>query len=570
MKERIRGNAWKINWNEWSKEVFERAKNENKLILLSLSGVWCHWCHVMDETTYSDEEIIKIINENFIPIRVDVDERPDISERYNFGGFPTFAFLTPEAEVITGGTYVPPEQFKEILKEMIEIQKKVNIKELASQTVSRKTELRKANPNEKIIWDVVDILISYFDENYGGFGLEPKFPIGDAILFLENMYAITKKAGFNVMVKKTLEGIISGLYDDVEGGFFRYSVSRDWKTPHYEKMLETNSNLLHCISYWYYLTGDKYYEEIARKTANYLLNILRDKDTGLFYSSQDADEQYYALNLEDRKKRNPPYIDKNIYSCKNANCALAFFRAGLYLGDENYIEISKNVWEKLVNDYFKNEGVLHSKDKNYTFLDDNAYLLDLSIQLYYYSLDEKYLDIANKLGNIIVNNFLDDNGLLKDSKQYEDSIGLLKEPFHPISENAIVMKDLYILSMLKGNEKFGEVSKNICSILSANYVNYAIFASSFANNLLLMLNQIEIRLVYSDISEPRKILHDNKLLLNPLISIKYIDAKAEDARKEYSKEGIYVCKGQVCYPPINDMDEFSKLMNKLVKETLKI
>lgn len=112
MKERIRGNAWKINWHEWSKEAFEKARKENKLILLSLSGVWCHWCHVMDETTYSDEEVIKLINENFIPIRVDVDERPDISERYNFGGYPTFAFLTYEGNLITGGTYIPPEQFK--------------------------------------------------------------------------------------------------------------------------------------------------------------------------------------------------------------------------------------------------------------------------------------------------------------------------------------------------------------------------------------------------------------------------------------------------------------------------
>ncbi|MDT7891270.1 MAG: DUF255 domain-containing protein [Thermoproteota archaeon] len=569
MSERIRGNAWKIKWNSWSKEAFEKAKRENKLVLLSLAGVWCHWCHVMDETTYSDEEIISLINENFIPIRVDVDERPDISERYNFGGFPTFAFLTHEGDVITGGTYVPPAQFKEIVKEMIELNKKGDIKDLIASSVSKKSEIRKANPNEKIIWDVVDILISYFDESYGGFGIEPKFPISDAILFLENMYSITKKNGFNVMVKKTLEGMLNGIYDEIEGGFFRYSVTRDWKNPHYEKMLETNANLLLCYAYYYYLSGERKYKDVVEKTANYLIKNLRDKDTGLFYSSQDADEVYYSLNLEERKKRNPPYIDKNIYSCKNSLCAISFLKSGILLNNEDYINIALEVSKKLYNEYLTKEGILHSKNLNISYLDDNVLFLDLLLNLYSYYLDEEYLERAKNIADIIVKEYIDSNGLLKDRKPSEDSLGLLKEPYHPLNENSLAAKDLYILGELISDENLKKISQEITSILSANYASYSLFASSFANSLLFLLNPIEIRLVFSNKDVAKNIIKENKLILDPLVYIKYIDFNSEDSKREYNKEGIYVCKGTLCYPPVYTSDELNKLMEKILKESLK-
>jgi Highly conserved protein containing a thioredoxin domain len=183
MKERFRGESWKINWNDWSKEVFERSRKERKLVLLSLSAVWCHWCHVMDETTYSEPEIIKIINENFIPVRVDVDKRPDIAERYNFGGYPTFAFLNSNGNIILGGTYVPPEQFKELLKEVINLAKNEELNKEEISIVRNLYKSTEAEPNKKIIWDILDLVVTMYDKIYGGFGIQPKFPISDAIFF---------------------------------------------------------------------------------------------------------------------------------------------------------------------------------------------------------------------------------------------------------------------------------------------------------------------------------------------------------------------------------------------------
>ena len=110
--------AHEIRWRPWSPEAFEEARREDKPILLAISAVWCHWCHVMDETTYSDEQVIRLINERFVPVRVDNDQRPDVNARYNMGGWPTTAFLTPDGEVLSGATYVPPEQFRQALEQV--------------------------------------------------------------------------------------------------------------------------------------------------------------------------------------------------------------------------------------------------------------------------------------------------------------------------------------------------------------------------------------------------------------------------------------------------------------------
>ncbi|HLI46217.1 MAG TPA: hypothetical protein VKU94_03405, partial [Geobacterales bacterium] len=300
----------------------------------------------------------------------------------------------------------------------------------------------------------------------------------------------------------------------------------------------------------------------------YLINKLRDPDTGLFYSSQDADEEYYMLGIDERKKRPQPYIDKNIYSCKNAQCAIAFLKAGIYMENEQYVNISKEVFDKLVSDYLR-EDVKHSKHVVYSYLDDNVYLLDLSLQLYSYSLEQRYLEVAKKLGEVIIRDFIDVNGLLKDNKPSEDNFGLLKDPYHPISENSLAMKDLYILSLLTGNNEYDKVAKDIASILAANYMNYTIFASSFANNLLMLLNPIEIRLVYRDIESARIVIQTKKLTRHPLFLVEFLDYNLDEIKKQYPKEAIYVCKGQMCYPPVSSDDELDKLLEKLVREALK-
>jgi Highly conserved protein containing a thioredoxin domain len=563
MNERIRGNAWKINWKYWNKETFELAKKKNKLILLSLSGVWCHWCHVMDETTYSDEEVIKLINENFIPIRVDVDERPDISERYNFGGYPTFVFLTYEGNIITGGTYVPPEQFKEILKEMISLSKSEKIKDLEQQQQIKRTQPPKGELNVKVIWDIADILINSFDNIYGGFGMESKFPLPDAILFLENMYMLTKKEGFKLMFVKTLKGILNGLYDRIEGGFFRYSVTRDWKTPHYEKMLETNSNLLKIYSIAYYLTNENDFKEACDKTYSYLMNKMFDIKENLFYASQDADEEYYSKSLDERLKMKEPYKDPNLYSCYNSICADALIFYGIIFGKEESVKLAKEIAEVIINKRLREKGIVHSLKQEISYLNDNVLFLRLLNNLYQLTFDKYYLDKIDHICKVLTNYYLDEYGLLKDKVTLDEDFGLLKESYHPIQENSLAVRELMLAGFILNNDDYKKISMNIASMLAYSYPRFNVFASSFANSLLFALNPIEVKLVFQDMGEAFSYMKNLKFLLHPSMYTNF-----QESNESYQKEGVYICKGKTCFSPEINEENIKKLIEKINSQIL--
>jgi uncharacterized protein YyaL (SSP411 family) len=559
MKERLRGDSWKINWSSWSKEIFERSSKENKLILLSLSAVWCHWCHVMDETTYSEPEIIRTINENFIPVRVDVDQRPDIAERYNFGGYPTFAFLNSKGDIILGGTYVPPEQFKEILKEVVALAKNEDLNKETTSVIQSIFKPSETEPNQKVIWDILDLVTTMYDRVYGGFGVQPKFPIPDALLFLENMYILTNQQGIKTMVCKTLDNIVNGLFDKEEGGFFRYSVTRDWSTPHYEKMLDTNSNLLLIYSNAFILFHEEKYLKIANKTFEYILNKLYDKNEKLFYGSQDADEEYYKLSLSERKKVKEPIVDKTFYAYQNSLCADSILRFGIITENKELIELSKEVTYKIIEKFYNDKGITHIQNEKLYLLHDNIYFLKLLLDLYQTTFEEIFLKKANEIANKIIENFFDKNFfLLKDKIETQEDFGLLKEPYFPIHENSLAVAELKILGEIQRNEAFSNFSKKIASVLSSIYQKYSIFASQLGSSLILYLNPIEIKLVSEEKTKYENLLIKNKIIIYPNVFITYTKPN-----EVYSKEGIYVCKDNLCYPPIQNEDELIKLIRKI-------
>jgi len=314
----------KINWLEWDKEAFEKASKENKPILLDIHGVWCHWCHVMDNTTYFDKEIMEYVNENFIPVKVDTDKRPDVNKRYNQGGWPTTVFLTSSGQIITGATYIPPDAFKDLMFKVIDIYKEIKVKKPEELEIGgKKLEIKEKNLDKKIVDNTLNVLMQNFDFDDGGFGFAPKFPMPDAVKLLISRYKKTKSNEFLVPVKITLDKM-QGIHDDIEGGFFRYSVTQSWDEPHYEKMLETNAGVISNYLEAYEITKNKNYKEIASKCFNYLKNNLINIEGG-FYGSQDADEEYYKADFEERKKLKKPFIDKNIYTDFNSMMLGTFF-----------------------------------------------------------------------------------------------------------------------------------------------------------------------------------------------------------------------------------------------------
>ncbi len=244
--------AHEIDWREWGSDAFQAAQAEDKPILLGISAVWCHWCHVMDETSYSDDDVIQLINDRFVPIRVDNDQRPNVNARYNMGGWPTTAFLTPEGEVLAGMTYSPPEQFRQALKQIsgYYLEKKEEIGQKVTEAAERRRSALdqmggRGELSERIIDGVLSAIDDVYDPVHGGFGNEQKFPHTESVDLLLYTHLRRDNPDLLHMARKTLERMASGgIFDDVWGGFYRYSTNRDWSVPHFEKMLEDNANLL--------------------------------------------------------------------------------------------------------------------------------------------------------------------------------------------------------------------------------------------------------------------------------------------------------------------------------------
>jgi len=284
-----------VQWRNWGPEALEEARKKNRLILLSLSAVWCHWCHVMDETTYSNDELISYLNEHFIPIRVDADLRPDIDTLYNQGGWPSTTILTPQGEVISGGNYIPPEEMLARLKRTAALFSTDRstitdrIEEVkAMKELGRIREPGLSNPPDKGDLDkIVEVLKNSFDNIHGGFGYNQKFPNPDAIDFLLSRYARNKDESIKKIVTKTLDGMAKGgLYDKVEGGFFRYATKPDWSEPHYEKMLEVNAGLIRTYADASLAFNSKEYLAIVRESMGFVQARLYDPASGALYGSQ--------------------------------------------------------------------------------------------------------------------------------------------------------------------------------------------------------------------------------------------------------------------------------------------
>ncbi len=300
-----------IQWHEWNAEAFAKAKVENKPILLDIGAVWCHWCHVMDRESYDNPEIAQLVNERFVAIKVDRDERPDIDIRYQAavsvvsgqGGWPLTAFLTPDGIPFYGGTYFPPEDhygrpsFKRVLTSISDAyrEKHADVVEQARMVESAISQSETlGGKNEKFSASVIDTIVKsalhMFDDNYGGFGNAPKFPHPAVLDLLIDQYGRSGDESLREAFVTTLEKMAhGGVYDQLAGGFHRYSVDERWIVPHFEKMCYDNSELLKNYVHAYQATGSELFAAVARDIMRWMDEWLSDREHGGFYASQDAD-----------------------------------------------------------------------------------------------------------------------------------------------------------------------------------------------------------------------------------------------------------------------------------------
>ncbi|MBS1840470.1 MAG: thioredoxin domain-containing protein [Acidobacteria bacterium] len=320
-----------IDWYEWGEEAFAKAQKEDKPMLLDIGAVWCHWCHVIDRESYENPVIAQIINEHFVPVKVDRDERPDVDSRYQAaisaisgqGGWPLTGFLMPDGKPFFGGTYFPPEDqfgrpgFRRVLLAVAESYKSkrtdlVRAAESLAEGVAQQEMFTGAHGkfDAEVVDSQVRSITQLFDIKNGGFGKAPKFPHCSAIDLVLERYQQTKERHLLAMAETTLEKMArGGVYDQLAGGFHRYSVDEKWLVPHFEKMSYDNSellkNYLHAIGLARNENWEAPFTDTAQSIVLWVNEVLSDQENGGFYASQDADYSldddgdYFTWTLEE-------------------------------------------------------------------------------------------------------------------------------------------------------------------------------------------------------------------------------------------------------------------------------
>jgi uncharacterized protein len=299
-----------VQWHPWGEAAFAKAQAEDKPILLDIGAVWCHWCHVMDRESYEDPEVAKLINENFVPVKVDRDERPDVDTRYQAavsaisgqGGWPLTAFLTPDGRPYFGGTYIPREDrygrpgigrvllamsqvWRERRDEALETAGSVMAAIEHNESFSARGEL-----NIALVDKIVGSVLAKFDPRHGGFGSQPKFPHPAALdLLLEVAMSRDNEQAREAFVVTLDRMSRGGVYDQLAGGFHRYSVDERWVVPHFEKMLYDNTELLRNYVHGFQSLVRPEFLETAQEIVGWLDSTMTDREKGGFYASQDAD-----------------------------------------------------------------------------------------------------------------------------------------------------------------------------------------------------------------------------------------------------------------------------------------
>lgn len=568
----------KINWREFNKETFQEAQEKDIPVLLSLSASWCHWCHVMDRTSYSDHEIVDYINNNYVPIRVDSDKRPDINDRYNMGGWPTTAFLTPEGHVMTGATYIPPQEMKTILQDIHVLYKEQKpdiikqINAIKTRQEIKETKDQVTDLSEDIYRSCVKHIKDSFDEKYGGFGKAPKFPMVGALELAVHQWLNFGDEESGKIFTKTLKAISTGgTFDHEEGGFFRYSTTRDWSIPHFEKMLEDNGALLRLLCVAWQATGEEVYIETLKKVLQWLDNTLYLPDTKCWAGSQDADEHYYSLSLDKRQGLTPPSVDKDIYVNWNAQLAENLLLVSLVLNEELWRERALATLaslEKLC--YGEEKGYAHyydgKKAEIYGLLTDQVSVGRALAAAYQHTGNRKYLEQSERLALWCIKRLRTKEGGFLDSLPDPDATGEMAVPIKDLEQNAKTASWLLLLANLDEGEKFGEEAEFALQAFTGTFERHGLMASSYAMAVFLAKKPwIKVELTgQAETDESRELLNAALKTYAPNKAIKHLTTERNKTAK------AYLCRGSQCYQPLTSPKELGEMIRRLACEKIHV
>jgi uncharacterized protein len=525
-----------VDWYPWGEEALARARGEDRPILLSIGYAACHWCHVMEHESFEDEATAAQMNEQFVCIKVDREERPDLDAIYmdavvaltGHGGWPMTVFLTPEGEPFFGGTYYPPAprhglpSFRQVLDAVASAyrERREDIAENARRLVEAVRSSSEVAPSsepltDSILSDAARGLRRAFDPEHGGFGGAPKFPPASALEFL-------LRRGELDLVTATLDAMAAGgMYDLVGGGFHRYSVDADWLVPHFEKMLYDNALLVPAYLHAWVVTGEDRYRAVAEETCEYLLRDLRLPEGG-FASSQDADTEgvegltytwtedegvpaellrpfehgrsiirgdlspeLRARLLDERSRRPQPGRDDKAIAAWNGLALAALAEAGRRLPSNTVLQAATELGNFLLSELSAPDGRLFRTWRNGQasipgFLEDYADVAHGLYELHVATGELHWLEEANRLARLAIDLFADERrgGFFMTARDAEELVARKKDlDDNPVpSGNAMLAFVLLRLGRIYGDD---ELERRAAGVLRLLHTNMSRIPSAF-------------------------------------------------------------------------------------------
>ena len=504
-----------VDWYPWSQEALDMAKKQNKPILLSVGYSACHWCHVMEKESFENEGIAKLMNEFYVNIKVDREERPDVDEAYmsatqvmnqGQGGWPMTVFLTPDLKPFFAGTYFPPKDaygrpgFPTLLSSLAELWHKDQEK-LVSQADTIVNHLNSANSeNSKVNSNISDNAISHwnsnFDKRWGGFGQAPKFPNSGAILHLLNDYNVTGNQTSLYSAVKTLDSMFQGgIYDHVGGGFARYSVDEKWLVPHFEKMLYDNAQLMEAYLVGYQLTKNEDYLTVISQILEWLKDEMIDKDGG-FYSSMDADSEgvegkYYVWNPEEIESvlsENDAKIFNQYYDISKSGNWEGNSIPNVIMKKSSLSTLLKISESEISSSLEKSRLAIkeHRSSRIAPGTDDkiivswNGLMISSLAKVSAFLDDKEYFEIADRAVSFIVDKMSKDDGSL--NRVYRENLSHIDAFAEDYSYFGNALIDMYEASF---DSKYLELSKKYADILVDKFFNDGYFKQSLSKNMVI-------------------------------------------------------------------------------------
>ncbi len=565
-----------VKWQPWSPAAFTKAQEEDKPVLLSISAVWCYWCHVMDDDTYSDPEVQDLLNEHFVTIRVDNDHRPDINARYNVGGWPTTAFLTGHGGLIGGATYLPPEQLISMITEFSEAYKNdrptlyTQARDLLNTRKDHAQRFVASSQLEESMTDRVSrIVVGSYDATNGGFGSEPKFPNASILRFLNHQYRTTGEDFFASMLIKTLDSLSDGqVHDSSDGGFFRHCAQADWTQPQYEKMLEDNLRLAREFLDASILLDRPKYRETAKQTFDYLLEQLYDPAVPGFRGSQGAHSDYFSLSPDQRTADARPESDPSCYASNNGLAVTVLLDAAWKLGDLSLQTKALQTLETL-DSAARSGSFSHVYSEQGpsdvpAFFTDWVWLLTALVQAHGNTAAEGYLERAVAVAQIMVDGFFDQKaGGFFDIEDQPDGIGHLQIKEKVLADNTVAAQALIRLHQTTRNADYRQIAEATLSAFVETFREQGEFAADYGLTVHLLNNDLVEVTVEGKPEDAgcQALLAAAVRLPQPNLDIKTIVAVDGD-----SVARAHVCLDTVCLPPVDAPAELSEAVAGLTKQ----